>query len=81
MLQQKSALRIPGYCALCRSRCGCISVVENDHLIAVEANPSHPTGTALCSKGHAAPSLSSSIPAKPGWPTRPTSLEKSGGGC
>ncbi len=57
MLQQKSALRVPGYCALCRSCCGCISVIENGHLVAVEANPSHPTGTALCIKGHAAPEL------------------------
>jgi len=31
--------------------------VANDHLVAVEANPSHPTGSALCSKGHAAPEL------------------------
>jgi anaerobic selenocysteine-containing dehydrogenase len=57
MLQQKSALRVAGYCALCRSCCGCISVVENGHLVAVEAGPSHPTGTALCIKGRAAPEL------------------------
>jgi anaerobic selenocysteine-containing dehydrogenase len=57
MLQQKSALRVPGYCAPCRSRCGCISVVENGHLFAVQANQSHPTGTALCNKGLAAPEL------------------------
>jgi anaerobic selenocysteine-containing dehydrogenase len=57
MLQQNSALKVLGYCALCRSRCGCVSVVENGRLVAVEANPSHPTGTALCSKGLAAPEL------------------------
>ncbi len=57
MLQQKSASRVPGYCALCRSRCGCISVVKDSHLIAVEADPSHPTGSALCTKGYAAPEL------------------------
>ncbi|MEO1192311.1 MAG: molybdopterin-dependent oxidoreductase [Pseudomonadota bacterium] len=49
--------RIPGYCALCTSRCGCISVVEEGRLVAVEPDPSHPTGSALCGKGKAAPEL------------------------
>ena len=49
--------RVAGYCALCRSRCGCIAVVENDRLIALEPDPTHPTGAALCAKGRAAPEL------------------------
>ena len=49
--------RIPGFCPLCRSRCGCISVVENGRLVAVEPDPSHPTGANLCVKGRAAPEL------------------------
>src|SRR6266849_4074101 len=49
--------RIPGFCALCRSRCGCVSVVENGRLVAVEPDPSHPTGESLCVKGRAAPEL------------------------
>ena len=49
--------RIPGFCALCRSRCGCISVVRDGRLVAVEPDPSHPTGQALCAKGRAAPGL------------------------
>ena len=49
--------RVPGYCALCRSRCGCISVVEDGRLVAVEPDPGHPTGGALCAKGRAAPDL------------------------
>ncbi|MGH7316196.1 MAG: molybdopterin-dependent oxidoreductase, partial [Candidatus Rokuibacteriota bacterium] len=49
--------RIPGFCALCRSRCGCVSVVEDGRLVAVEPDPSHPTGAALCVKGRAAPEL------------------------
>ena len=49
--------RIPGFCALCRSRCGCISVVEDGRLVAVEPDPSHPTGHNLCVKGRAAPEL------------------------
>ena len=52
-----SIRRVPGYCALCRSRCGCISVVEDGRLVAVESDPSHPTGGALCAKGRAAPDL------------------------
>ncbi|MCF6281059.1 MAG: molybdopterin-dependent oxidoreductase [Candidatus Polarisedimenticolaceae bacterium] len=49
--------RIPGYCALCISRCGCISVVNNGVLISVEPFPEHPTGKSLCIKGRAAPEL------------------------
>src|SRR4051794_23038182 len=49
--------RIPGYCALCISRCGSVAVVENGWLIRLEPDPSHPTGQALCAKGRAAPEL------------------------
>ena len=47
--------RIPGYCALCISRCGCISTVHDGTLIAVEPDPTHPTGKHLCIKGRTAP--------------------------
>ena len=33
--------RIPGYCALCISRCGSIAVVENGRFLALEPDPSH----------------------------------------
>ncbi len=46
---------IPGYCALCISRCGCISTVRDGVLVAVEPDPSHPTGEHLCIKGRTAP--------------------------
>ncbi|MCZ6524732.1 MAG: molybdopterin-dependent oxidoreductase [Alphaproteobacteria bacterium] len=49
--------RIPGWCALCRSRCGGINVVRDGRLVAVEPDPRHPTGRALCAKGRAAPEL------------------------
>ncbi len=49
--------RIHGFCALCWSRCGCISTVEDGRLVAVEPDPAHPTGKALCAKGRAAPEL------------------------
>ena len=50
-------MRVRGFCALCRSRCGCVSVVEDGRLVAVEPDPAHPTGAALCAKGRAAPDL------------------------
>jgi anaerobic selenocysteine-containing dehydrogenase len=49
--------RIHGYCALCISRCGSIAVVENGRFVALEPDPSHPTGQAICGKGRAAPEL------------------------
>ena len=49
--------RIPGYCALCISRCGSIAVVEDGRFVALEPDPAHPTGQALCAKGRAAPEL------------------------
>lgn len=52
-----SSERIPGYCALCVSRCGSIAVVENGRFVALEPDRSHPTGQALCAKGRAAPEL------------------------
>lgn len=49
--------RIPAYCPLCVSRCGCEAVVEDGRLVALEPDPSHPTGKALCAKGRAAPEM------------------------
>jgi len=49
--------RIPGFCALCVSRCGSVAIVENGRFVALEPDPSHPTGQALCAKGRAAPEL------------------------
>src|SRR5512133_1159851 len=46
-----------GYCSLCISRCGSIGVIEDGRLVALEPDPSHPTGQALCAKGRAAPEL------------------------
>ena len=49
--------RIPAFCPLCVSRCGCEAVVDNGRLVAIEPDPSHPTGQALCAKGRASPEL------------------------
>ena len=54
---ESSSRRVPGYCALCVSRCGSIAVVEDGRFTALEPDPSHPTGRALCAKGRAAPEL------------------------
>src|SRR6476469_2067539 len=57
LADKQSVERIPGYCAMCVSRCGSIAVVENGRFIALEPDPLHPTGKALCAKGRAAPEL------------------------
>jgi anaerobic selenocysteine-containing dehydrogenase len=57
MTTETDVERIPGYCALCISHCGSVALVEDGHLIALEPDPSHPTGQALCAKGRAAPEL------------------------
>ncbi|MDQ8732331.1 molybdopterin-dependent oxidoreductase [Bradyrhizobium sp. LHD-71] len=53
----KLRVETPGFCTLCRSRCGSLNVVEDGRLVAVKPLPSHPTGKALCSKGRAAPEV------------------------
>ena len=50
-------VRIPGYCPLCISRCGIVSIVDNGRLVDVEADRAHPTGNSVCVKGRAAPEL------------------------
>ena len=49
--------RVPAFCPLCASRCGCEAVVEDGRLVAIEPDPAHPTGKALCAKGRASPAL------------------------
>lgn len=48
---------IPAFCTQCRSRCGCIAVVEEDTLVGLEPEPNHPSGSKLCPKGRASPEL------------------------
>jgi anaerobic selenocysteine-containing dehydrogenase len=42
---------------LCVSRCGATAVIDNGRFVALEPDPAHPTGKALCAKGRAAPEL------------------------
>ena len=52
-----SATKKPGFCSLCRSRCGATYTVENGRLVGAGPAPDHPTGSALCLKGKAAPEI------------------------
>src|SRR5688572_21779415 len=49
--------KVPTFCALCVSRCGATATIEDGVFVSLEADPSHPTGQALCLKGKAAPEL------------------------
>jgi anaerobic selenocysteine-containing dehydrogenase len=49
--------RTPAFCTQCRSRCGCVAVVEDGRLARIDPLPTHPTGDKLCPKGRAAPEL------------------------
>ncbi|WP_417514707.1 molybdopterin-containing oxidoreductase family protein [Minwuia sp.] len=49
--------RKPAFCAQCRSRCGCTAIVEDGRLTGLQPMPEHPSGKALCPKGHASPEL------------------------
>jgi anaerobic selenocysteine-containing dehydrogenase len=53
----RQATRTPAFCTQCRSRCGCLAVVEDGRLDRIEPLPGHPTGDKLCPKGRAAPEL------------------------
>ena len=49
-----------GYCTLCRSRCGAVYTVDSGRMTRVDPDTAHPTGTALCPKGRAAPEIAHS---------------------
>jgi len=61
-----------GYCTLCVSRCGTINTIDDDTLLEVAPDTTHPTGSAICAKGRAAPELVHS-PARLHFPLRRTS--------
>ena len=51
------ATKQPTFCPLCVSRCGATAVITDGVFVALQPDPSHPTGQALCVKGKAAPEL------------------------
>jgi anaerobic selenocysteine-containing dehydrogenase len=48
---------VPTFCPLCVSRCGARADVSDGTLLALHPDPSHPTGSAICLKGKAAPEI------------------------
>ena len=60
MAKHDGAQRLSVYCGLCIARCGAVAVVEGGRFTALENDPAHPTGQALCAKGRAAPELGAS---------------------
>lgn len=48
---------VPVYCPMCVSRCGALAHVVDGEFVALAPDPSHPTGSALCLKGKAAPAI------------------------
>src|ERR1700692_3683969 len=48
---------VPGYCGLCLARCGTVATVTDGRFTRLDADPTHPTGAAICAKGRAAPEL------------------------
>src|SRR5689334_12551111 len=57
VMSEDTRRRVPAFCPLCASRCGCEAVVEDGRVLAIEPDPAHPTGKALCAKGRASPAL------------------------
>ena len=57
MEASRAQLRTPTFCALCVSRCGATGVTVDGRFAALEPDPAHPTGRALCVKGKAAPAI------------------------
>ena len=57
MTNEVGRQKIKSYCSLCIARCGCIATVEGGRFVALDPDPSHPTGQALCAKGRASPQL------------------------
>lgn len=57
MAEQQQTRQVSTFCPLCVSRCGAKATVANGTLVALQPDPSHPTGEALCVKGKAAPEI------------------------
>jgi anaerobic selenocysteine-containing dehydrogenase len=57
MAGEQGTAQVSTFCALCVSRCGARATVTDGVFVALQPDPSHPTGQALCVKGKAAPEL------------------------
>jgi anaerobic selenocysteine-containing dehydrogenase len=56
-VQESTRSEIATFCALCVSRCGAKATVEDGVFESLAPDPSHPTGSAICIKGKAAPEI------------------------
>jgi anaerobic selenocysteine-containing dehydrogenase len=57
MAGERGTEQVATFCALCVSRCGAKATITDGTFVALQPDPSHPTGQALCVKGKAAPEL------------------------
>jgi anaerobic selenocysteine-containing dehydrogenase len=57
MATDQATTQVSTYCPLCISRCGAKATISDGRFVALEPDPSHPTGSALCVKGRAAPEI------------------------
>jgi anaerobic selenocysteine-containing dehydrogenase len=57
MAGEQATTQVPTFCPLCVSRCGGTATISDGAFVALQPDPSHPTGQALCVKGKAAPEL------------------------
>jgi anaerobic selenocysteine-containing dehydrogenase len=56
MTEGQTSTEVATFCPLCVSRCGALATVTNG-TFALNRDPSHPTGKALCVKGKEAPAI------------------------
>jgi anaerobic selenocysteine-containing dehydrogenase len=54
---QAGTRQVQTFCPLCVSRCGATATITDGRLTALQPDPQHPTGRALCVKGKAAPDI------------------------
>jgi anaerobic selenocysteine-containing dehydrogenase len=57
MSAEQDTRRVATFCPMCVSACGAAATVVDGRFAALEPDPSHPTGRALCVKGKAAPEI------------------------
>jgi anaerobic selenocysteine-containing dehydrogenase len=57
MAGEQGSRQVPTFCALCVARCGAKATITDGAFAALNPDPSHPTGQALCVKGKAGPVL------------------------
>jgi anaerobic selenocysteine-containing dehydrogenase len=54
---QMAVREVLGYCGLCAVNCPTVTTVEDERVVALKPDPTHPYGGVICAKGRAAPEL------------------------